>query len=614
MLNSYDIETYVNNNKILKAYCVCYIIKSKEYYNYWNSKTDLIIDSIEFIFTLISKKDVIYVHNLNFDGRLILESITRTKTYKFNALIKDDNIYSITIVKNKKEICFRCSYKILPQSLNKIAKSFALDHKKMIFPYKFSSFENLFYVGDIPSTEYFNSSYDYSLFIQENNSFNFKEYSINYCMNDVRITSRFIYKIRKIINKYSVKINNIYSAPSLSLAIFNKKFNNNKISYNMKYKNQSFIKRSYFGGRCEVYGNPKNNEYINYYDFSGMYGQCMMEKFPFGKVEEINKPKNFEKPGFYYIKYESNMNIPILPHRSFKDDKLLFVNGINHGIFWFEEIEYFIEMGGRILDIKYAVLYSNYDYIFTDFVSEFNKIREIDEVHKTFAKLIINSLYGRMGMNDIDTNTEICEIIDISKKDLKYNIKSYIELNNYAIIEYYLDKNNHRKVKKNLAIASSITSKARLKLYKAQRDVINNGGRLLYSDTDSIFASYKKDVSKEKHGVIDWSKEKIKIKDAVFVTAKTYALLLEDNSEIIKIKGFDNFKTTFNDIKNSFYDKREIGFKETEIINKKGFFMKIDSIDKIMSMDGYIKRKFTCNYTNTEPLKIEIKENGFQYI
>jgi hypothetical protein len=42
--------------------------------------------------------------------------------------------------------------------------------------------------------------------------------------------------------------------------------------------------------------------------------------------------------------------------------------------------------------------------------------------------------------------------------------------------------------------------------------------------------------------------------------------------------------------------------------------MKIDSIDKIMSMDGYIKRKFTCNYTNTEPLKIEIKENGFQYI
>ena len=131
MLNSYDIETYVDSNKTLKAYCVCYIVKSKEYYNYWNSKTDLIIDSIEFIFTLISKKDVIYVHNLNFDGRLILESITRTKTYKFNALIKDDNIYSITILKNKKEICFRCSYKILPQSLNKIAKSFSLDHKKI---------------------------------------------------------------------------------------------------------------------------------------------------------------------------------------------------------------------------------------------------------------------------------------------------------------------------------------------------------------------------------------------------------------------------------------------------------------------------------------------------
>jgi DNA polymerase elongation subunit (family B) len=62
--------------------------------------------------------------------------------------------------------------------------------------------------------------------------------------------------------------------------------------------------------------------------------------------------------------------------------------------------------------------------------------------------------------------------------------------------------NNASKFKKNVGVAAAITAKARVKLYNAQEDVINNGGRLLYSDTDSIFAAYKTNVLDEKHGII----------------------------------------------------------------------------------------------------------------
>jgi hypothetical protein len=59
-----------------------------------------------------------------------------------------------------------------------------------------------------------------------------------------------------------------------------------------------------------------------------------------------------------------------------------------------------------------------------------------------------------------------------------------------------------KKFKKNVSIAAAITSKARIKLYKAQQSVLVNKGRLLYSDTDSIFAAYSKNVINEQHGEI----------------------------------------------------------------------------------------------------------------
>jgi hypothetical protein len=119
----------------------------------------------------------------------------------------------------------------------------------------------------------------------------------------------------------------------MSFKIFLNKYNKNKLSFNIKESIDNIIRKSYFGGRCEVYGNAKINEYVHYYDFSGMYGQCMMEKFPYGKDKLLLNPIDFSIPGFYYIEYYSDMYIPVLPHKSLINDKLMFFNGYNKGIF-----------------------------------------------------------------------------------------------------------------------------------------------------------------------------------------------------------------------------------------------------------------------------------------
>jgi hypothetical protein len=599
-INALDIETYTDENGKIIPFCICSIINNNFINEYYEENTDIIIKYLLILFNITHKKSIVYIHNIDFDGCIIIESLSKQKEIKFDVLIRDTSIYSIKMWKNYKEIVFKCSYKLVPKSLNSIAKVFKIG-KKMTFPHLFSNKENLFYLGDLPNAKYFYNYEDRNDIICENGLFNFKEYALKYCTNDVIITSKFMEIFKKNVEIYGINIDKIYSAPSLSLKIFIEKYNNNVLSFKIKKSEKDLLRNSYFGGRCEVYGNPKKNEHLVHFDFSGMYGQCMLEKFPFGKTYIENNPQNYKRPGFYYIEYLSNMNIPVLPHRSKLNNKLMFVNGNNKGLFWFEEILLFEKMGGVIKNIEIGIIYDKYDYIFKNFIDDFTKLRKENEILNIFGKLIINSLYGRMGMDDIKNEKIIIHMNDFNNIDKKEEINSYKVINDYVIVD--IQNKEEKKVKSNISIASAITSKARIKLYNAQQDVILNEGRLLYSDTDSIYASYNRDVKNEIHGVVDWSADKNIINDAVFLSSKTYGVKYKNGLESIKIKGFDNKHLNFDELKNNFYSEEiDIKIKENTYISKKNMEMfNIKNIKKL-SLKNYDKRKFINNFKNTEPL------------
>jgi len=332
-INALDIETFTDDKGKITPFCICYLINKKMYSNYYNNE-NIILNAFKKIFNLCNNEIItIYVHNINFDGYLILEVLSKQNMMTFDVLIKNNSLYSITVIMDNKKLLIKCSYKIIPKSLNSISKAFKISDK-LPFPHLFSNKNNLFYKGSIPDLIYFKTDDEYELLKKINGSFfDFKEYTEKYCQNDVNITSIFIKKIEDIVKKYNINFDKVFSAPSLSLKIFIKKFNKNKLSFNLKLKDKELIKNSYFGGRCEVYGNPQNSEYVNHFDFSGMYGLCMLENFPYGNSYIIEKPKNLDKAGFYYIEYYSNIDIPVLPHKSKLNNKLMFTNGFNKGIF-----------------------------------------------------------------------------------------------------------------------------------------------------------------------------------------------------------------------------------------------------------------------------------------
>jgi len=608
-MNVFDCETYEDNNNVF-IYCISYSYKNKIYSIYYEDG-DIFTKFLDELFDKILENSItFYIHNINFDGMLIMSSVFNNNL-SFKWLIRGTNIYYIELKYVHITITFKCSYKFLPLSLKNISLN-NLDKK--IFPYKFVNKKNIYYVGACPSIEYFNSDVSeilYDDFKKDNLIFNLKKITIEYCENDVKITINFLNKLLEVMgSKYSKIFNKSFSAPSLSYKIFFRYWNSLNIKENLLKEEDIYVRKSYYGGRCEVFGNPIDSEVIHYFDFSGMYEQCMRTKFPIGKGFFCVENLDVKKIGFHVIKYKSNMEYPILPQHSNKN-KLTFPNGIMQGCYWYEEISLFVEKGGEVLEIISSYLYDEEDYVFKDFVNEFSQIKKKGGFYKIFGKLMINSLYGSFGMSDKNYESLVCfseaefkkvlektDVLESTKKNNCYIMKIFKNNKSYKVLK---EKNEYIKFStRNVSYASIISSKARIKLYKGFCDVINSGGRILYCDTDSIAACYNSNNLNIQYGEIKWQEI---WKDAVFIGPKFYAFKNLNNKDVVKIKGVSKNDYSFDQLKNLFYNNKENIFYSNQLnFRKNKYELKQTYIKKIVSLNKYDKRIFSKNKKKTKPI------------
>lgn len=98
------------------------------------------------------------------------------------------------------------------------------------------------------------------------------------------------------------------------------------------------------------------------------------------------------------------------------------------------------------------------------------------------AKLFLNSLYGRFGLNPSLSSHIISskkEIDDILSKNLPF-LEDRIDIGEFSLCSFY---NNRSNVSSNVAIASFVTAYARVLMTKYFN---NKEYNLFYTDTDSI--------------------------------------------------------------------------------------------------------------------------------
>lgn len=181
--------------------------------------------------------------------------------------------------------------------------------------------------------------------------------------------------------------------------------------------------------------------------------------------------------------------------------------------------------------------------LLTGYVEEFFKMKAgaKDSVTRSVAKLLLNSLYGRLGMKQITYETIISD--DTFVMDNLLNIEEIEGHSNKFIYTVLTEK---ARVVSNVAIAAAITSYSRMKSFNVIRKYENS---IMYHDTDSfvlnspIGSEYLGEGLGEMKNVAADGDYRIEndaeyyITDAIFVSPKVYSYRTKNGGEVVKIKG-----------------------------------------------------------------------------
>ena len=518
-------------HKKLKIYCadfettskVQYEIEGKTRVYLWclkslNLETSIMGISIDEFFksidTLPEDELIIYFHNLSFDGEFICwyllengyeyqEDIRTLKVEKhFEPTIDEMNsIYMIKVISPLgKYIEFRCSYKLFPKSIEDIGEMVGV--KKLKETHNYEEVKNYKGLDEVTQEE--------------------KDY-IN---NDVLIMCHLI--------KYldSVGINALTMSSSAYKNWKKDKYHLCKYQL-IKDDNDEInecVRKSYRGGITKV--NPKYAGVDLYdvmsFDVNSLYPSVMYDNpMPIGMGTIFKSIEECKKAGYpiylvccvvTYAEVKEGYHAFIGSTSGFSYSRKYEYNNVleNKSLYlWGKEFELFT----RIYDTHYSIVkvigYKQAYNVFKDYIDRWYTVKENAKTpaERQLAKLMLNSLYGKFGMND----HRVSKIpVGFCAKGIVYNF-----IDNDTV---YYDKK----------IASYITSMARVK-YATMMNLC--GDSYVYGDTDSLYVigheippQFKGLVDDKKRGMWGYEGHYTHFKA---LKAKCYIKQL-DNGEIVR--------------------------------------------------------------------------------
>ena len=157
-----------------------------------------------------------------------------------------------------------------------------------------------------------------------------------------------------------------------------------------------------------------------------------------------------------------------------------------------------------------------------------------------------------------------------------------------------------------------ITSYARIFINKCKIDILDNGFSIYYSDTDSIVLD--KAYFNNNNNFINWIGDNIGqfkieyyIKEAYFISNKTYCLILNNGDIIIKTKGVINNSLTVDQFKTMYWSNLNVtATKFNSVTNYQKASVVIDKKDVVLNFDSYTKREKIYNsngiWIDTKPI------------
>ena len=336
--------------------------------------------------------------------------------------------------------------------------------------------------------------------------------------------------------------------------------------------------------------------------------------------------------GVFFAKVKTNNDyLGLLPIKT--KSGLIFPTGEYTGVWPSPELKFAKENGYEITVLE-GYNFNEVPSYFKEYVLDLYDLKlNTTGSKKAVNKSLLNNLLGRFGLNIIKPVTKLVSIDRLDYLMSTTQIKSIQEITsnkwlvNYIPIidpvicqEHNVDyvkaitKNNNLNIEKNIdvfddvsvIIAALITSYARVFMLKQMLQILEKGGKIYYMDTDSLVTDIPldQDLVGEKLGQF---KLEYKIKEGYFISNKTYCLILEDNSTVIKSKGVKQDSLTVEEFKAMYFTNKNVYAQKTSTVTNltKGSII-IQDKKILLRSDGYLKREKLYNGTglwvDTKPL------------
>lgn len=403
---------------------------------------------------------VIYFHNLSFDGEFIIwhllennytydEELKAVNTFR-SIIDETGSIYSISVKHSNNAVTeFRCSYKLFPKSIKDI--------------------------GEMVGIQKLNETHDYNEIKHYNSIEELTEEEVKYITNDVRIMVELIRYLQSKDIKGLTMSSSAYKNWQKDKYCLCK----NEMKKNENEEVVEIVRKSYRGGITKV--NPKYagiefNDVISF-DVNSLYPSVMYDNpMPIGdgkiypSLEEGRRDRRhlfIVVALVMYGKVRTGQHAFIGNQSGFSyARKYSYDEVIENKVLYLWEKEW--ELFKQVYDSEYKILkvvgFKKANNVFKDYIDRWYAVKKNakNETERSLAKLMLNSLYGKFGMNDSRVTKIPVAIGDtIIYKTIENNTTYYYK-----------------------EVASYITSMARVKLASFMNKC---GDNFLYCDTDSVY-------------------------------------------------------------------------------------------------------------------------------
>jgi hypothetical protein len=459
----------------------------------------------------------VYAHNGGrFDHLFLLPWLMdegEKRGFKFSIIPVASSIQMLDVWRGEKwnKWRFLDSYKLIPTSLDKAAKSFGLPGKLK-----------------------------HDLHLHENDP-GWIDYNKQDCVELYNVVERFHHYVETVLGG-EVGI----TAPSTSIKLLRRKYLNAPIP--RSEDTHEFVRASYFGGRVEVF--KRAGEGLSYFDINSSYPACMLEPMPGGHAAwwEGEPPKRFKERRIGFAEVEvtvpEDLVIPPLPMRGNKDNglpdgKLVFPTGHLRGIWEWSELQLAMEVGCTI-DVWHKSVWYEQVSLFEGFVTDLYKYRnknheDYDEGLAGVVKIMLNSCYGKFGQKTLRKKIYRHDDPELPEDA----VPATGEPN--SPIWYAEEETDAAYIMPQ--IAARVTALGRVKLYRYMMEAQKAGGNVYYCDTDSIITDVREGIetTTELGGLKDEYPEQSGNLSGRFLGPKLY-LLTDDstNFERVAAKGLQN--------------------------------------------------------------------------